>query len=100
MSQSSGRIFHLAGRIDPLQAVVVKTEVERFIDDNPNSVEVRLDELDSHSSVIVGLMMGWMRHAHRQGKTIVFSNLPAQLLKIIEFSGLTETMPLIGDKPC
>ncbi len=100
MSEQSPRIYELQGNVNAELAAETKKQVEVFIDQSPQDVEIRLDGLESHNSLVVGLMMGWMRYANRQGKQVSFSHLPERLMKIIDFSGLTQSMPLAGNKTC
>ena len=45
-------------------------------------------------SVAVALMVAWYRFATKAELEVMFTGVPNSLTKIIEFSGLTETLPV------
>jgi len=94
MSQQP-KVYHLQGVIDTTNATAIKKEVETFIDQAAQPIEISLAGLQSHNSLVVGLMMSWMRYAHRHQVKLVFSHVPDRLFNIIEFSGLTGTLPIV-----
>ena len=67
--------------------------IEAAISDAPSDT-VALDMAGDYevSSLLVALMLAWIRHARRVGKRVEFVNLPQSLLDVIAFSGLLQTM--------
>jgi ABC-type transporter Mla MlaB component len=74
--------------------VSLRDDGEQFIRDDLESPIFSLTGLEVSNSVAVALLLGWFRRAHRLGKAIVFTDIPADLLNIIEVSGLSEVLPL------
>lgn len=85
--------YRLCGRIGFETAVEARKAVERAIDEEAEGLELCLEEVEGNS-VLVGLMMGWFRHAHGQEKRITYSGVPPLINGIIEVSGLDDVLPL------
>ena len=56
--------------------------------------EVSLAGVTNGNSVIVSLMLVWMRRARRAGVGILFVDIPPMLSSLIEFTGLDEVLPI------
>jgi ABC-type transporter Mla MlaB component len=71
-----------------LQAANVDSTVTR-------TVEVSLAGVTQGNSVLVSLMLVWMRRARRTGVGILFVDIPPSAASLIEFSGLDEVLPMV-----
>lgn len=74
--------------------MALRADGEAAITAAPDAVRMCLDELDGGSSAAVALLVAWFRAASAQAKHIEFVNVPAEVRKIIELSGLTDVLPL------
>jgi len=59
------------------------------------TVEVSLAGIAQGNSVIVSLMLVWMRRARRAGVGILFVEIPPSVSSLIEFTGLDEVLPIV-----
>jgi phospholipid transport system transporter-binding protein len=50
--------------------------------------------LTGANSAALAVLMAWFRQAQALGKSVVFTGVPTELLKIIELSGMAEILPL------
>ncbi len=89
--------FRLPPEITFANVIPLRDDGERFIRDDLESPEFSLAGLKISNSTAVALLLGWFRRAHRMGKAIVFTDIPEDLLNIIEVSGLSEVLPLQTD---
>jgi phospholipid transport system transporter-binding protein len=58
------------------------------------AVEVDLTAVTRVDSAGLALLIEWTRASARAGRTIRFTNVPAQLLSIAQVSGLDDILPL------
>ena len=86
----------LQGRVRFGGFAATRAEGERLIDAADAALEIDMGGLTYSSSLAVGAMVAWYRHAFHQGKVVQFSNVPPELRKIIVVSGLQEL--LLGDE--
>jgi len=86
--------FRLPAKVTFANIVAVVDEGERVIRDDLEQPAVSLRTLEVSNSVAVALLLALFRRAHRMGKPIVFTDVPEDLLNIIEVSGLSEVLPL------
>ena len=57
------------------------------------AVELSLGGVTEGNSVLVSLLLVWMRRARAAGLGIVFVDIPPLVAKLIEFTGLDEVLP-------
>lgn len=57
-------------------------------------IEVDLSGVTSGNSLVLSLMLSWMRVARQQERQMVFSAVPIGLLELIRFTGLDDILPL------
>jgi len=86
--------FRLPPEITFANIIPLRDDGEQLIRDGVESPVFSLAGLKVSNSTAVALLLGWFRRAHRMGKAIVFTDIPADLLNIIEVSGLSEVLPL------
>jgi len=60
----------------------------------PRTIEISLGGITNGNSVIVSLMLVWMRRARKAGVVILFRDIPPLVLSLIEFTGLDEVLPI------
>jgi ABC-type transporter Mla MlaB component len=59
------------------------------------TVEVSLAGVTHSNSVLVSLMLVWMRRARRAHVGILFTEIPPLVASLIEFTGLDEVLPMV-----
>ena len=95
MSETADAFFdggRLCGRVLFASFAQVRAEGEALIDAAEAQVELDLSGLEYSNSLAVGAMVAWYRRASAQGKVVRFSNVPADLRKIIDVSGLEDLL--------
>jgi ABC-type transporter Mla MlaB component len=60
----------------------------------PKTVEISLGGVTNGNSVLVSLMLVWMRRARAAGAKVMFIDVPPLVSNLIEFSGLDEVLPM------
>lgn len=80
-AQLSGRLDHLAGKelLEQGRRLIAKSDEQWLVD---------LAEVNHSSSVGIALLLDWLRYGKRKNKAVVFTNVPAKMTHVIEFSGL------------
>ena len=58
-------------------------------------VEMSLSGVTEGSSVLVSLLLVWMRRARAAGVDILFRDIPPRVATLIEFTGLDEVLPMV-----
>ena len=58
--------------------------------DLPDRLTIDFSRITAVDSSAVALLLEWRRQAQRRGKTLVFVNLPANLLALAKLYGVTE----------
>lgn len=66
---------------------------ELFAQKNDN-IDIDFSQLSRSDSSGIALLIEWYREAIKKGKIITFSNLPEQMLHMVEICGLDEFLPL------
>ena len=67
---------------------------EAFIASSGEHVVMDLSGLEDGNSAAVALLMAWYRKAELEGKELEFRRAPAELIKIIDLSGMTSVLPV------
>jgi len=70
---------------------------ERFIDTTPGVLTFSLAELVESNSVVVALLLAWVRYAGARGRTLQIVDVPQDLRNIIELYGVSTLLPLEQD---
>ena len=72
------------------------SEIEASNDDTsePRTVEVSLAGVTNGNSVLVSLMLVWMRRARVAGAAVRFVDIPPLVSNLIEFTGLDDVLPM------
>jgi ABC-type transporter Mla MlaB component len=66
---------------------------------NGQGLTLSLRGLTEANSVTVALLIAWMRSANNRRISIVYVDVPQELRNIIDFSGLTQVLPLDHQNP-
>ncbi|MEZ5558778.1 MAG: STAS domain-containing protein [Pseudomonadales bacterium] len=91
---ASGGGFVAPARIGFDNFAAVRRDGETALQSAGTEFVVDLSDLQETNSVTVALLMAWFRLAHAEGKTVRFVGVPAGLMNIIEFSGLSNVLPV------
>lgn len=86
--------LRVVGRVDFENANELTAQGERLIESEGHDVCVDLAGLTASGSVAIAVLLAWFRHATLLDKEIRFANMPAELLNVIDFSGLEDIVPL------
>ena len=60
----------------------------------PPTLEVSLAGIKDGNSVLVSLMLVWLRRARHAGVGILYVDTPPLVVNLIEFTGLDEVLPM------
>ncbi|MFP6816508.1 MAG: STAS domain-containing protein [Pseudomonadales bacterium] len=88
--------FELPRAVSFDSLVEVRQAGESYLDQSAGEAVFDLSPLVEFNSAVVALLMSWFRYAHACGRSIVYAGAPAELLSIIEVSGLSRILPLRG----
>ena len=87
--------FALSGSVDAENFAAWQARGEAFIAGCEEAIPCfDLSALESSNSLAVALLLAWLRYAARAQKSVQFAHSPAALRNIIQFSGLTQLLPL------
>jgi len=75
-------------------AAEVRLAGERFLEQAQGPVRVSLAELRENNSVVVALLLAWVRRARALDRTLRIVEVPGDLLNIIELYGVAGVLPL------
>ena len=59
----------------------------------PKAITIDMSQLQSSSSVVVAILVSWLRAASQYQQTLQFCHMPQKLRAIISVSGLTDVFP-------
>ena len=80
---------------DLLDAPLAALQAEAADSTVTRTIEVSLAGVTNGNSVLVSLMLVWMRRARRAGVGILFVDIPPLVSSLIEFTGLDEVLPMV-----
>ena len=63
--------------------------------DTSSSIEIDLSRLKRSDSSGLALLIEWYRSAEQHHKSIIFSNVPAQMMDIARVSELDKILPIV-----
>lgn len=75
-------------------AAAARLAGELFVDQGPAEIQVSLAPLRKSNSVVVAMLLAWVRHARARNKTLRFVDVPGDLRNIIELYGVAGILPL------
>jgi phospholipid transport system transporter-binding protein len=96
--KASGEVLKLEGELafETLPAVLVESAAYTARTDLPDRLTIDFAGITGVDSSAVALLLEWRRLAAQRGKTLVFENLPANLLALAELYGVAD---LIQSQP-
>lgn len=75
-------------------AAEVRLAGERFLEQAQGPVQISLAELRENNSVVVALLLAWVRRARALDRVLRIVEVPGDLLNIIELYGVATVLPL------
>jgi phospholipid transport system transporter-binding protein len=95
LSDGAGVSHRVRGPVTFENLMALRAEGDEVIAAATGPVRMQLEDLDGGSSAAVALLMAWFRSATAREKAIEFVDVPKEVRKIIELSGMTEVLPLV-----
>tara|TARA_Y100001933_G_scaffold21205_1_gene18139 strand:- start:2870 stop:3187 length:318 start_codon:yes stop_codon:yes gene_type:complete len=96
LSDAQALRFPVTGAVTFDNLMEIRRAGEATIAEAEDGVVFDLSGLENGNSAAVALLMAWFRAADRHDRAVAFAGAPAELVSIIELSGLTEVLPLEG----
>lgn len=91
--------YQLEGGVTAADAAAIRDEVDAILrreQADADTVQVfDLGGVVDGNSLLIALMMGWLREARRYEKRISFRRVPGRLFELIEFYGLDSVLPVL-----
>jgi phospholipid transport system transporter-binding protein len=89
---ASAEVLPLKGDLnfETIPAVLVESAQYAARADLPEKLTIDFAEVKDVDSAAVALLLDWRRMATKRGKTLVFVNLPANLLELAELYGVAD----------
>jgi ABC-type transporter Mla MlaB component len=91
--------YLLEGSVTAADAPAIRDSVDvilaRELTDADTIQEFDLSAVVDGNSLLIGLMMGWLREAQRHEKRISYRAVPGRLYELIEFYGLDGVLPVV-----
>ena len=90
--EQSGEVFTVEGALsfETLPAVLAESDKYAARTDLPDRLTIDFSQVTGVDSSAVALLLEWLRRAQRAGKTLVFVNLPPNLLALARLYGVAE----------
>jgi phospholipid transport system transporter-binding protein len=88
----AGEVLRLEGELafETLPAVLVQSAEYAARTDLPERLTIDFSGITGVDSSAVALLLEWRRLAAKRGKTLVFENLPANLLALAQLYGVAD----------
>jgi ABC-type transporter Mla MlaB component len=77
-----------------LDPVFTELEASNDAAAEPRTIEISLGGVTNGNSVLVSLMLVWMRRARAAGSGLMFVDVPPLVSSLIEFTGLDDVLPM------
>ncbi|MFE8072101.1 STAS domain-containing protein [Marinobacteraceae bacterium S3BR75-40.1] len=87
-----GTLF-LGGHLDNDNIVAAREQGEQALRRAEGEMKLDLSGLESFSSVVLSLLLCWMRLARRQGIELILVHIPPKLFDMARVSGLDTLLP-------
>ena len=85
--------LHFGGVVHFDNAPQLCNEGLRLLKTAAKTVTIDMSQLQSSSSVVVAVLVSWVRAASEQQQVLYCANMPPKLRAIIGVSGLTQVLP-------
>jgi len=92
VNAAAGEVLALTGELSYETIPGVLTESAEYAarSDLPERLTIDFAAITGVDSSAVALLLEWRRQALRRGKTLIFANLPANLMALAELYGVAE----------
>jgi phospholipid transport system transporter-binding protein len=87
-------VFDLPEIVRLDNAAEVRLAGEQFLDRASGAVRMDLGALRESNSILVAVLLAWVRHAAKLGRTLRYDGVPAELRQIIELYGVANLLPI------
>jgi phospholipid transport system transporter-binding protein len=94
LNDGAPAVFDLPEVVRLDNAAEVRLAGEQFLDGATGAVRMDLGALRECNSVVVAVLLAWVRHAARLGRTLCYDDVPAELRQIIELYGVANLLPI------
>ncbi len=91
---NAGAEYRFPKRLTYADAASVRADGERRLSGAPEGLRVSLADLLDHSSIVVAVLLAWVRHSERLGRNLTLVDVPAELRNIIDLYGVASLLPL------
>ena len=99
LTELAGSQYQLEGSVTTANAATIRGSVDAILAREESDAEVTqvfdLGAVVDGNSLVLGLMMGWLREAQRHEKRIGYRAVPGRLYELIEFYGLDGVLPVL-----
>jgi len=90
----SDQQLQVSGVITFDNALGLRQQGERLISKAAEHCEIDFSQVTRAGSAALTLLFSWLRHSANLQKTLVFTNLPDDLLGVAQVSGVDQILPL------
>ena len=92
MNAAAGEVLALEGELsyETIPGVLAESAEYAARSDLPERLTIDFAAITGVDSSAVALLLEWRRQALRRGKTLIFANLPANLMALAELYGVAE----------
>ena len=97
LSEAGAGRYGLQGSVTAEDVPEIRRQVDAILRADSDNDEPRIIDLAGvvdGNSLLIGLMMGWLRLAVREEHRIRYVGTPVRLYELIEFYGLEKVLPL------
>ncbi|MFM7120321.1 MAG: lipid asymmetry maintenance protein MlaB [Gammaproteobacteria bacterium] len=91
---NEGAEYRFPKRLAYADAASVRADGERRLTGASAGLRVSLADLLDHSSIVVAVLLAWVRHAKGLGRGLTLVDVPAELRNIIDLYGVAPLLPL------
>lgn len=87
-NESTATTYFIKGHIDFINVIALRRQVEDFIKQSEATALLDFSEVEQCKSVVLSLLVSWVRYAKQQQKQVIFSNLTEHIRQLIQLSHL------------
>jgi anti-anti-sigma factor len=91
------RTLAVSGEVDIAVVEEFLAEADRCLDDGADRCEIDLGAVTFIDSSGLGALVRLRKIAHDRGKTVLLTNVPASVNRLLEVTGLSEAFAAPGD---